>query len=371
MKKYFILVAISFLYFNTKVKAVDYAILISAGETTQENIFNNSEYWYDLFLAYEDLVLKEGYDPANVFVFYGNGTSYSPPSYPPYNRFSTSYHNWGNIVDFDNAYSTLDTQFANIGALITNNDNLLIRWVVGHGWGNSATTATTPFSAPTKYSPGINNDDYWVLLENRGLFIRETEIIRIINQIPNYKRRKILWMTCLSGCLTSGANNLNNDKTVLITSSSWDKPSPPYPLTYSLQPQITIQHAAFNYVITSVLYGQDPTGQPPICTDDPDSNGDGVLNMWELWNEADQNCILTSDPQLGDNGSLANRVYIDEGLQFNDVTLPNTIEYRVANFNTNNTTIQNNSNVTIVIDQGFNATGTFIAPLGTTLNIRP
>jgi hypothetical protein len=356
MNKFLMLIIISIFCFNTQVKAIDYAILISAGQATTDNTFSNSEYWYDLFLAYEDLVLREGYDPANVFVFYGNGTSFNSNRA----RYQLALHGWGNIVDFDNAYNTLNTEFANIGALVTNNDNLHIRWVVGHGWGNSATTATTPSTAGTGRDP-INADDYWVLLQNRNLCVRETEIIRILNQIPNYKRRKFIWMTCHSGCLTSGTNNLNNDRSVIITASRWNQVSSAYNL-----PGETI-HAQLNYIETSALFGQDPLG----TAFNGDNNGDGVINMWELWRIADVSPIMTSDPQLGNTGGLANLIYIDEGLQFNNATLPNPIEYRVDNFNTNNTTIQNNSNITIDIDQGFNATGTFNAPVGVILNIRP
>ena len=168
-------------------------------------------------------------------------------------------------------------------------------------------------------------------------------------------------MTCHSGCLTGGTNTLNNDRTTIITASRWDQPSYSYWL-----PNETI-HAQLNYVITSSLFGVNPLG----TIFNGDINGDHVINMWELWRMADISPIMTSDPQLGDNGTLANRIYIDEGLQLNNLTLPNNIEYRVDNFNTNNITIQSNSNVTIDIDQGFNATGTFNAPAGAILIIKP
>jgi len=354
--KHFAIITIVLFFLSTNIKAVDYAILVSAGNATTDGTFSNSEYWYDIFLAYEDLVLNEGYDPANVFVFYGNGASFNSTRA----RYQLALHGWGNFVDFDNAYNTLNTQFANIGAIVTNNDNLLIRWVVGHGGGDAATGNTAPYPSSTARDP-INNDDYWVLLENRNLLVRETEIIRIINQINNYKRRKIIWMTCHSGCLAGGTNNLNNNRTVLITASRWDEPSWPYWL-----PGETI-HAELNYVVTSSLFGEDPAG----TAYDADNNGDNVINMWELWNEANTSPIMNSDPQLGNAGGLADMIYIDEGLQFNNITFPANVEYCVDNFNTINTTIQNNSNVTINIDQNFNATGTFNAPVGAILNIRP
>ncbi len=338
MRKILIFVIICSLSFSSYVKAIDYAILISAGQATTDNTFSNSEYWYDLFLAYEDLVLREGYDPANVFVFYGNGTSFN--STRP--RYQLALHGWGNIVDFDNSFATMNAEFARLGGVITNNDNLHIRWVVGHG-------------------NGTGQDNYSALIQNRNVWITENQIVTMINQIANYNRRKIMWMTCRSGCLAHGTVNLNNNRTVLITSSNWNQNSFAYTL-----PGETI-HAEFNYVTTSALFGQDPLG----TAFNGDNNGDGVINMWELWRVADVSPIMRSDPQLGNAGALANLIYINEGLQLNNATLPNSIEYRVNNFTTTNTIIQNNSNVTIDIDQGFNATGTFNAPVGAILNISP
>jgi len=338
MKKIFVFIIICSLSFNSYVKAIDYAILISAGQATTDNTFSNSEYWYDLFLAYEDLVLREGYDPANVFVFYGNGTSFNSTRA----RYQLALHGWGNIVDFDNNFATMNAEFARLGGIITNNDNLHIRWVVGHG-------------------DESGQDNYSAFIQNRSVWITENQIVTMINQIANYNRRKIMWMTCRSGCLAHGTVTLNNNRTVLITSSNWNQNSQAYNL-----PGETI-HAQFNYVTTSALFGQDPLG----TAFNGDNNGDGVINMWELWRIADISPIMTSDPQLGNVGALANLIYIDEGLQLNNETLPNNIEYRVDNFTTMNTTIQNNSNLTIDIDQGFNATGTFNAPVGAVLNIRP
>jgi hypothetical protein len=350
----FFIICLLFLKLNTK--AVDYAILVSAGIATTDDVFSNSEYWYDLYLSYEDLVLNEGYDPANIFVFYGNGTSFNSTRA----RYQLALHGWGNIVDFDNAYNTLNTQFANIGAIVTNNDNLHIRWVVGHGWGNSATTATTPNTGGTGRDP-INADDYWVLLQNRNLCIGETEIIRIVNQIPNYKRRKIVWMTCHSGCLTGGTNTLNNNRTVIITASRWNQVSSAYNL-----PGETI-HAQLNYIVTSALNREDPLGN----AFDADNNADNVINMWELWNEADINAIMTSDPQLGNTGNLANRIYIDEHFTIENININNDIQYLVDDYEFLNCSLQNGSDVEVDIDNGFEMNGTFNAPVGNTLNIHP
>jgi len=38
------------------LRAEKYAVLISAGFTTEENAVNNSEFWYDLLLMYTTLI---------------------------------------------------------------------------------------------------------------------------------------------------------------------------------------------------------------------------------------------------------------------------------------------------------------------------
>lgn len=321
---------------NLDTKATDYAILISAGKATTDNAFSNSEYWYDLFLAYEDLILKEGYSHDRIFVFYGDGTSFSSTLA----RYKLALHGWNNIVDFDNSFATMNTEFATLGNIISNNDNLLIRWVVGHGdesgW-----------------------DNYSAYIQNRNTWITETQIVTMINQINNYKRRKIMWMTCRSGCLVYGNTNLNNNSTVTITSSNWNQDSYAYNL-----PGETI-HAEYNYVITSALFGENPLG----TTFNSDTNGDTVINMWELWNEADINQIMHSDPQLGDIGNLANKIYIDEHLVVENTGLNNDIEYIVEDYEFLNSSIQSGSDIEIDIDNSFEINGTFVIPVGSTLNV--
>jgi hypothetical protein len=229
-----------------------------------------------------------------------------------------------------------------------------------HGWGNSATTATTHSTAVTGRDP-INADDYWVLLQNRNLCVRETEIIRIINQIPNYKRRKIVWMTCHSGCLAGGTNNLNNNSTVLITSSRWDQVSFGYNL-----PGETI-HAELNYITTSALFGEDPIS----TAFNADDNGDNVINMWELWNEADINSIMTSDPQIRNIGNLADMIYIDEHLVIENINFVNDIEYLVEDYKLLNSSIQTGADIEVDIDNSFEINGMFEIPVGSTLDIHP
>ena len=79
MRRLLILIyLISFgLIFSGNLHAAKYAILICGGVTDTDDEILNSEYWYDLFLAYEDLILKEGFTHDNIYVCYGDGASFN------------------------------------------------------------------------------------------------------------------------------------------------------------------------------------------------------------------------------------------------------------------------------------------------------
>ncbi len=340
--------------------ATDYAILISAGEASDDDQPGDSEYWYDLYLAYEDLILFNGYSPENVYVFYGDGNDFVS-DYPRYNNLTS-------IVDFNNAYSTIESQIQNnIGPTISNDDNVLIWWVVGHGCGSSAQGTTTSEEQTTYFPPYPDADDYWVRIEHSGnLWVRESAIITLIDTyIPDYKRRKILWMTCGSGCITQGSNHLINERTVIITSSDWNEPSfsdhEEYEDNY---------HAQFNYVITSTLSQYTPShnGYPY-----GDENGDNVINMWELYNHASESPIMDSEPQLGYSvvNDLSDKIYIDEHPVINATEISESAEYIVNDFEFLNSSVGEELDVEIEFDTGFKINGSFSIPIGSTLYAHP
>ncbi len=343
IKKIVFLLAI--LFFNTPIFAERYAILISAGKATTDDVFSNSEFWYDLYLAYEDLIINQGYTHQNVIVFYGDGTDFTATTYPRYKR---ELHGWTNpIVDFNNAYATMNAQFANLGNLITSNDEVLIQWVVGHG--DASTT-----------------DDYTALLQNRNFNVSEQQLNTMINQINNYSRRKILWMTCHSGCIVYGNLNFNNDRSVVVTSSNWNQLSNgmDFPGTW---------HAQFNYVTTSALYGEDPVG----TSFDGDINNDNEISMMELFTDADNSPYVSSNPQLGDNSDRAPGTFIDECLELSGSNIVNTEFYETDRITASNYIIKGNTaNVTFAANTNYlkllpgfkvNSGASFHAYIGTIL----
>ncbi len=321
MKK--IIIIFSILLFIKHLYADNYAFLISAGKTLMDDQLYHSEYWYDLFLSYEDLIIEEGYTHDNVIVFYGDGNDWEDTQY---NRYKKSLHGWQNdIVDYENSYKKMNDIFKYYGEhVITGNDNLLIRWVAGHG-------------------SSTNCDDYEALIENQNDEITEQEIITMINQIDNYNRRKFLWMTCRSGCLALGNYRLNdNDNSIIITCADCENGCNSF-ITQNGRP-----HAEFNYIVTSSLYGEDPLGD----SYDGDHNDDNVINFNDLFVEADVSPIMNSDPLIGDDCPMADFLFIDEELELENSQLDDIFSYRVDKiYASNNLTVASNGDVTFAADK--------------------
>ena len=216
------------------VRAENYAILVSAGKATSDTTSNNSEYWYDLFLVYEYLIIDEQYDQSKVFVFYGDGYDYNTSN----NRYKKEQHNWMYITDYDNSYNTMINVFSTLNNIITDEDNILFYWVAGHG-------------EKTDY---YNSDSYRVKIEHsieEDEYICKQDLLDLINSISHYNKRKIFWMTCHSGAMGDGYYNLNENKTTLITSSSSNE------VSYSFKDNGD-PHSAFNFALYSLSTGLFP-----------------------------------------------------------------------------------------------------------------
>lgn len=308
------------------IHAENYAFLISAGKATQDDNAT-AVFWYDLFLAYRCLIIEQGYTHENVHVFYGDGLDWTGTKYDKYKKET---YDWDvPIVDFANDSLTLRTEIGNLANSITDNDNVLIWWVVGHG-----------------RSPD-GPDDYIARIINWGsdYELSETYVLYIFNQIENYKRRKIIWMTCHSGALAQGQLNFNNDNTTIITCSDWNVGCLYY---WPYFPDYSDGHSIFNWCITSSLYGEDPLGN----SYDGDSDGDHVTSFTELYVDADTNPLEVCNPVIGDDCPMADYLYVDEDLLLEDCNLTGTRSYRVDDITAeNNLQIPSGADVTFAVDK--------------------
>lgn len=298
-----------------KCHAEEYAFLISAGYTTHPYEALDGDSWTDLFLIYEALVEHQGYDPENVFVFYGNGNNYNYPN----SRYQVSTRNWGHMVDYDNSWGTLWDVFSIMGNVITEEDNLLVYWVTGHG------------GVEDMYS--IDPDSYYVAFhrENADFRVSKASVCTLINQIPNYKKRKIFWMTCYSGCMALGENNLCNDKTVMIMSCPYNEGTLSF-IDYDYP------HSSFNVAVYSLLSFKYPDGHdtdlremiydhPGIYIDE-----DGNLDMQQLnycIDNYEYNTYITPAygpaidlmPVISDQGNIASSVFVNEHIKIENCSL--------------------------------------------------
>lgn len=340
MKKQIMVVCIFFSFWGVTLHAENYAILISAGKATTDSLFDNSFYWYELVSAYHTLVEELDYSHQNVFTFYGDGVSFN--SQIP--KYTLSHYNWPEIVDYNNAKSNIFARFDDIGNIVGEEDNILIWWVAGHGFEPSGA------------------DDYKAYIKNRAEKVYESEIKTLVDKIDNYKRKKILWKTCYSGCLVKGNINLHANNTVIITSSDWDKKSAGWLLGNPLTNRL-MERVVFNYVINNSLCNENLVYGGSYSAD---LNNDECPSLNELY----QKCITVNNltAQLSDISTLSNKIFVQETLNMDNVSLINNIEYEVDNLHFNNVTL-NNGTVNIKVDKDFSTSGEFSVPLGSSLSI--
>jgi len=247
--------------------AKNYAVLISAGQTTSDGSVYNSEYWYDLVLTYRMLV-DQGYDHDDIFVLYGDGQDF-PSQRPCYqNPYPVD------IVDLPNDGAHVEAVFDSLAGLVTDDDVLYVWWM-GHG-----------------------SREWWVggfhlklLIENTGETLWDVILASHIDQVEDYRLRVCSFMTCFSGGII---DDLEGAKSVVITSSTFEQPSASDLLCDTW-------HAELNYFEAGAFHGESPCG---LCGPvDADGDGNGWISVGEAYEYADAGMVF-SDPLVGDPGAL-------------------------------------------------------------------
>ena len=256
-----------------------YAFLISFGQARMDSSVLHSEYWYDLVDAYEDL-LDQGYTNDKIIVFYGSGKDFDSKD-PNYNIKNKGWQL--PITDYDNSIYSLNNVFEYMANQIHNEDDILIRLIMGHG-------SNYVYGNPDKYST-------WI--ENRDNYIDKAGIIKLINKINKYKIRIVYWSTCYSGCLVKGDLNLNNNKTIVITDSDFDEVS--YSTIINRIPK-----GEFNYAIKSATKKDNPV----MDEENIDYNKDGKIDYSELYYFFYHSYFMKSNVQMSDSGNIAKKIYL-------------------------------------------------------------
>ena len=369
IKKIICLISICFSFVGMAY-AENYAVLISAGKAYTDYTALNSEYWYDLYLTYEYLLGYENYDSTNVYVFYGDGVDYN--SDIP--RFQPSFNNWGTITDYDNSYYTMYNVLSSLDNIITDEDNLLFYWVVGHGEIDLIS---------------LNPDTYYAYIENRNDRVSKSRVKDLVDCINHYNKRKIIWMTCHSGCMGEASNNLNNEKTVLITSVPVEELSAAMKDIFQ-----STYHSAFNYAMYCIVTGHYP--HDVLDVEVPShfrtvmgyltrtSNyveryyDDSILSLYEIKDLVGRFRSVFPyisywdyNPQLY-GSDLAEKIFFWEEKTIEDITLSRSESYWLDQLELKNVSIANNTNVDldIEVDDHFSIESNILIPVGSSLLVK-
>jgi hypothetical protein len=266
-------IAMVLLLCTQPVGARNYAVLISAGQTTADDAYVNSEYWYDMLLTYKTLI-DEGYGHDDIYVLYGFGQDYvsSRPCYQnPYPD---------PITDYSNSRANIISVFANLDNIMTDDDFLFVWWM-GHG-GQS----------------GPNQVVFWI--ENYNDYVYDYQFASYVNQIQNYDRRAFSFMTCNSGGIL---DDLDGPDSIVMTSSTLYESSASDWLCDTV-------HAEFNYFEAAAFHWTTPCG---LCGA---VNADTTQDQRICFNEAFQYALARvaySTPQMSDVGGLCNSTFLFSG----------------------------------------------------------
>ena len=344
----------------SKVAVADnYAILVSAGKATTDGEFDNSEYWYDLYLIYEYLLLWEHYDSAKVYVFYGDGNDFNTSI----DRYKKTLHNWGQITDYSNSYSTLSSVIPSLNNVITDDDNLLFYCVAGHGikagpWSDDTYFALINYNQNNPDDPNTDS-------------VSKSQLVNMINSITHYNKRKIFWMTCNSGAMGGGLINPNNNKTVLVTSSYPDVDS------YAMEDSTHLPHSEFNFVLYCISTGLYPhsshnVDMGSVCSV-LQNNSDSIISIYELFNGMNNfnyADFLYLYSCLFDVGGISNKIFIGEDKELKDVTIDSNSSYWLDKMEVSEVELESDIDVIIDVDEQCVIKKNTFVPVGTTLLIK-
>lgn len=348
------LTSVAIIMYCGELSAHNYAFLISAEIATSDDNYYNSEHWNDLYLIYEYLLLDEHYDSSKVYVFYGDGIDFDNPT----DRYKKERHNWGQITDYDNNYSTIDSIVLQLKSIVTDKDNILFYWVVGHG----------------ELSSNSNYDSYKAKIvhhnDNTVEYVSKTQLISLINSIKHYNRRKIFWMTCYSGAMES--DSIVNNRTTLVTSSAQNQSS------FSNENPlggINYCHSVFNCALVSLSTGIYPW--ETTCNLNQYFSGtalaDSLISLNELhsgiYSFIHNKYGYFQHPYIFDR-NISDRIFIGEDKKLKNVSINNNKSYWVDRIELSDVTFGSSATTSIDIDvQSVIKKNTFV-PVGSTLIIK-
>lgn len=251
-----------------------YAILISGGNTTQDDQAYHSEYWYDLFLMYR-MLIESGFTHNNIFVLYGNGNDFNS-AHADYQT-ATVFPGTGQITDFpvskanvQNIFTWLANGNAAQNVPQIQPGDFLFYWWMGHGL-------------------GCNCNDYSARIQSTNEYISENEFAGYFSQLPACVIKTQYVMTCRSGGLIDNFTGLHN---TIHTAAEC--------CTNSESKLYDVLHAELSYHAANAFRQQEPGGAAVSS----DANSDGIVTVKEANDYVHVNTVQ-SNTQIGDYRNIA------------------------------------------------------------------
>lgn len=255
-----------------------YAILISGGNTTQDDQAYHSEYWYDLFLMYR-MLIESGFAHNNIFVLYGNGNDFN--SNQAGYQTATVFPGTGQITDFpvskanvQNIFTWLANGNAAQNVPQIQPGDFLFYWWMGHGL-------------------GCNCNDYSAWIQSTDEYISENEFAAYFSQLPACVIKTQYIMTCRSGGLIDNFTGLH---TTIHTAAEC--------CTNSFSQLYDVWHAELSYHAASALREQTPGG----AAVNSDANNDSMVAINEVNDYVHLN--TASNTQISDYRDIAPLIVI-------------------------------------------------------------
>ena len=264
-----ILIALATFLWAPVVAADNYVVLISAGRTTADDAYTNSEYWYDLLLAYQ-MLIDNGYEHEDIHVLYGEGVDY----FSAHERYQNPYSN--SIADYNNHRTTIESVLGSLGAIMTPNDNIYVWWL-GHG--------------------SSMDGHLYMTIENTMSTLRDDEFAAFMDQITQYNLRAFSFMTCFSGGII---DDLASPTSIVMTSSDF--------FTISESDWLCDgPHTEFHYHETCAWHWETPFQMCGLI--DADEDEDQKISYAECFVHAAAG-TQASPAQLSDPGQHAGEHYL-------------------------------------------------------------
>ncbi|HVT16619.1 MAG TPA: hypothetical protein VHQ90_10650 [Thermoanaerobaculia bacterium] len=256
------------------------AILIAANKTRVDDLFLDSDYWYDLVVQYR-LLQEAGFARDDIFVVYGDGSD-----------FPSIHRDYSTSQLFNHKITTLSLTKQHVEDIFDlanqhlQKGGFLYVWWFGHG-------RQDPFS------PSCKSELY--IEEGNGLYIPSATLRGWVDKVDRAGCVTLAVGTCNSGQV--GDAFASKQRTIVLTAAACDEQAFDEPANLSCN---HLPASEFNYLQSEALRQMNICGQQVAS----DLNGDHEVSLQETgayltgkWSQ--------SKPLIFDPSALADKTFLN------------------------------------------------------------